>query len=279
MVSYLTAGWPASDIYVIENTGTQSSNRDNLLTMQNPFYIDYHRLTKVFGVNVISTPAYLTFSQLQNFFIWYSGEQGWDYYFWSHMDVVALGDETYTDKATGEYKSLYLRAVDTLNETLSSDYGKWAIRFFAYDHLALINRNAYMDVGGWDPMIGYYGTDCDMHERLAMKDYKMEDAHAGLVYDIANSLDDLLVLYRQTPAPNSKRKTSPSPSQDTLASPAYHNLTQTLDAMQTWKNTNIDGRNVWQHVQGGGQGEPFYIDPDGFDEALWKTGDLGKEIM
>ncbi|KAL9119118.1 MAG: hypothetical protein Q9187_004326 [Circinaria calcarea] len=280
VVSYLTAGWPASDIYVVENTGTQSSNRDNLLTPQNPFYLDYHRLTKVFGINIVSTPAYLTFSQLQNFFIWYSGEKGWDYYFWSHMDVVALSDETYTDEETGEDKSLYLRAVDTLNETLSPNYGKWAIRLFAYDRLALVNRNAYMDVGGWDPMIGYYGTDCDMHERLAMKGYEWVDAHVGLVYDIGSSLDDLLVLYRQnTTRSSSNTKPNSNPTPDTLASLTYHNLTHTLDAMQSWKNANIEGRNIWQKAQSGGQGEAFYIDPDGFDTALWKTVELGKEVM
>ena len=141
-------------------------------------------------------------------------------------------------------------------------------------------------------MIPYYGTDCDMHERIAMKNYKIEDAKVGLIYDVASSLDDLLVLYRRkTPIPNS----TPPPSSsltplsprspvmiappDTLASTTYKTLINTLDSIQTWKSSNPDGRNVWQNYQRGGQGEPFYVDPEGFETAIWRTVELGKEVM
>ncbi len=69
MVSYSTTGWPPEDIYVVENAGTMNLNRLGKLSFQNPFYLNYDRLTKVFGVNVISRPTYLTFSQLQNFYL------------------------------------------------------------------------------------------------------------------------------------------------------------------------------------------------------------------
>ena len=64
VVSYITAGWPPEHIYLIENTGVMNSNRDGLLTLQNPFYLDHHRLTKILGINVISTPTLFTFAQL-----------------------------------------------------------------------------------------------------------------------------------------------------------------------------------------------------------------------
>lgn len=44
VVSYITAGWPPEDIYVIENTGVMDANRLGKLSLQNPFYLDYKRL-------------------------------------------------------------------------------------------------------------------------------------------------------------------------------------------------------------------------------------------
>ena len=82
VVSYIVAGWPPEDIHVIENTGVMNSNRDGLLTLQNPFYLDYHRLTKILGVNVVRTPTLLTFAQMQNFFIYTALEHDWSHYFW-----------------------------------------------------------------------------------------------------------------------------------------------------------------------------------------------------
>ena len=52
LVSFLTAGWPSDDIYVVENTGVMDANQQGRLGLQNPFYLDYARLTKVFGVHV-----------------------------------------------------------------------------------------------------------------------------------------------------------------------------------------------------------------------------------
>ena len=71
IVSYITSGWPPEDIFVVDNTGTMKSNfpPNPQLTLQNPFYLNVERLTKVFGVNVISTPTLLTFAQLQNFYV------------------------------------------------------------------------------------------------------------------------------------------------------------------------------------------------------------------
>ncbi|KAJ4307245.1 Deoxycytidine kinase 1 [Collariella sp. IMI 366227] len=71
VVSYIAAGWPAEDIYVVENTGVMLANKERKLSLQNPFYLNHTQLG-LLGVNVITTPTLLTFSQLQNFYLWYA---------------------------------------------------------------------------------------------------------------------------------------------------------------------------------------------------------------
>jgi hypothetical protein len=293
VVSYITAGWPPEDIYVVENTGTMSSNKNARLTLQNPFYLDYNRLTKVYNVKVISTPTYLTFAQLQNFYLNLAIEKEWDYYFWGHMDVIAISEEDYRDPKTGKYMSLYERTVADLRHTLSPDYAvdsggrtqRWATKFYAYDRVALVNRHAYEEVGAWDFQIPYYGSDCDMTERLAMAGFWQEDVKTGLIYDIGAPLDDLLVLYRRkapsTPSPTNEGPLPPASwgSEDDQASPSYHDLTNLLHKMQTRKNNDVRGRNIWQASQTGGQGEPFYRDPEGFDRAVKMTIEFGRAVM
>ena len=279
VVSYITAGWPPGDIYVVENTGTMFANRDGLLTLQNPFYLNHHRLTTVFGINVISTPTLLTFAQLQNFYVHMALEKGWEHYFWSHMDIVAVSDEDYNIKP---YQSLYMRAVEVMRKSLNPDYGRWAARWFAYDRLSLIRTKAYMDVGGWDTMIPFYMTDCDMHERLFMKGFKLEDAEAGKIWDVSTSLDDLELLYRRgTKATKSKKDLSVRAQDEAsqLNSPIYQDLLRTLDDMQHQKHSNNAGRNTWQAYQRGGQGEPFYRDPEGFEKAILMTIEFGRKMF
>ncbi|MCJ1391084.1 hypothetical protein MMC18_003946 [Xylographa bjoerkii] len=297
VVSYLTAGWPASQIYVIDNSGTQNSNKRNLLTLQNPFYLNHHRLTAVYNVKVLETPALLTFAQLQNYFLHLAIEHDWPYYFWGHMDAVALSDETYIDPETGAYKSLYARVLDTLAETLAPAYSaeqKWALRFFAYDHLALVNREAYLSVGGWDPFISYYVSDCDMHERLAMANYRTDDARVGIIYDLSTSLEDLILLYRRSDVREnpqdedlSKRGLFSSTTPEmyppgALGDDGFHALKRTLDDMDRWKNDNKinpAGRNTWQATQQGGQGEPFYYDVEGFSQAIEMANQNGQRVF
>ena len=44
VVSYITAGWPPSDIYVVENTGVLDANKLGQLSLQNPFFLNHTRL-------------------------------------------------------------------------------------------------------------------------------------------------------------------------------------------------------------------------------------------
>ncbi|KAI9660818.1 MAG: hypothetical protein M1829_006470 [Trizodia sp. TS-e1964] len=289
VVSYITAGWPPEDIYVVENTGTVDSNKRGLLSLQNPFYLDYQRLTKVFKVNVLSTPTLLSFSQLQNFFLFTAIERGLGYYFWSHMDVVAVSPEDYGP----EYKSLYLRSVDILRQTLDPGYahhdkwgdGRWALRHFAYDHLDLVNATAFAEVGGWDTMIPYYMTDCDMYERLFMAGMLQEKADAGFIFDVADSVEDLMVFYRRksnTTSPTSRlMKRNPRLLvEDERGSPGWEKLHKELDDLVVKKHApNDKGRNHWQSRQSGGKGEPFYRDPLGFEQSVQMTIEFGRKVF
>ena len=300
LISYMTAGWPPEDIFVFDNTGTMSSNRKGLLSLQNPFFMNHTRLADLFNVNIITTPTLLSFSQLQNFYLSIALDRGYEYFFWSHMDVVALSGEDVTP-----YKSLYMRCVETLRQTIKKDYApgpngttnRWGTRLFSFDQLALVNVTAYDDIGGWDTLIPYYGSDCDMYERLRMEGYKQESADAGLIYDVGSSIDDLEVLYRR-PLPAKPTNTEGEVDatkhghyrlnvdsryefepEDSLASPAYYDLKSRLETLQREKNNGTQGRNYWQARQAGGQGEPYYRDPDGFDKAIQMTINHGRDVF
>lgn len=283
VVGYITAGWPPSDIYVVENTGVMDANKNKKLSLQNPWYLDHDRLTKVFGVNVIVAPVYLSFAQLQNFYLHYAVDKGWPQYFWSHMDILPQSAE---DREP--YRSLYLRAVDGIRESRKKEYGDWALRFFAYDWLTLVNTAVHYEMGGWDSMISYYSTDCDMYSRMRMLHLKMENYDAGRIYDMGQSLDDLAVLYRKKTSesgePGSKVSSgswwhsAPPPMEDARNSSEWHELQAKLKDMQEYKVHGDEPRNSWQTKQTGGQGEPFYRSTDGFEEALEITIKAGERV-
>lgn len=288
VVSYITAGWPPSDIYVVDNTGTMMSNELNKLTSDNPFYLDHEYLTRTLHVNVLTAPTLLSFAQLQNFFLYTSVQRHWSQYFWSHMDVAVLSAELYSP-----FASLYLRAVDELREAHRTD-SSWGIRFFAYDHLTLANTAAYLAVGGFDTFIPYYMTDCDYHFRLAQAGFTIKDVRAGIVYDIGESLLDLGLFSRE----NSTEALDTCEQEDIDATVEdgvidtstdkiaygrgdcrFHGLRRLLSDLDRKKQTHEGGRNFWQIAQNGGKGEPFWMPPDGFERALEMHIEHGKAVF
>ncbi len=184
VVSYITAGWPASDIYVVDNTGTMFSDRKGQLTIENAAYLDYHRLEETLKVNVLCTPTLLSFSQLQNFYLFEALRNNWIHYFWSHEDVVAFSDEG---------KSLYVRAVEDFRSGLGTT--SWATRLYAYDRLALISVAALESIGGWDTSILFYSVDCDTYERMGMAGYRNSSPTIGQIFDVPTSVQDLMIFY------------------------------------------------------------------------------------
>ncbi|KAI1823939.1 hypothetical protein F4861DRAFT_531296 [Xylaria intraflava] len=307
VVSYVTAGWPPEQIYVVENTGVQRANAEGRLSLQHPWFLNHTALARL-GVNVVQTPVLLTFAQLQNFYLALSHERKWPYYFWSHMDVLALnhedGFENVTPRAGEEgYKTLYTLCLEELNRTLATD-DRWAVRFFAYDHLTLQNPLALEDIGGWDVLIPYYITDCDAYSRLHMRNWSQVDANCGVITDVSAVLNDLRALYRvpgiepsftdpnppppppDPPAANKRAEGGPGEMgrdgagvlnvQESIE--AWRALLRLADSMFHYKHGDR-GRNTWQAGQRGGQGEPFYYDSAGFSEALEVLTEAGKEVF
>ncbi|KAI9881786.1 MAG: hypothetical protein M1823_006503, partial [Watsoniomyces obsoletus] len=105
---------------------------------------------------------------------------------------------------------------------------------------------------GWDTMITYYTADCDMYDRMRMANMSTDTAYAGPVYDTGESFEDLAILYR---------------AGDQRGSETWEHLQQTGRNMTHFKNTGGE-RQRWQWQQMGGQGEPYYRDIDGFQEAV-----------
>lgn len=222
VVSYINAGWPPESIIVVENTGVQMSNKAGKLSLQNPFYLNHAALKKL-GVNVLQTPVLLTFSQMQNFFLATAHERAWPQYFYSHQDVLVYSFEDGADSterpgdrewffydddekhdvmhpaAAGQkgYRTIYENSLRELNVTLEKEE-RWAFRWFQYDHLTLVNREALDAVGGYDNLMPYYGSDCDLNARLAMDGWSMKHRRVGIINDVSSVLENLLVLYRDT---------------------------------------------------------------------------------
>ncbi|KAI1338653.1 hypothetical protein F5Y15DRAFT_386556 [Xylariaceae sp. FL0016] len=220
VVGYITAGWPPESIFVVENTGVQNSNIDGKLSLQNPFYLNHTTMRRL-GVNVIQTPVLMTFSQMQNFFLATATARSWPYYFYSHQDVLVFsfedgadtmkrpGDrdwffydeqdeaETMRPPAAGQpgYRTIYENCLRELNRTVESEE-RWAFRWFQYDHLTLVNKAALDAVGGWDSLMPYYGSDCDMNARLEMDGWSMRHRRVGIINDVSSVMEDLAALYR-----------------------------------------------------------------------------------
>lgn len=74
--------------------GTMDANPRRRLSPANPFRLNYHVLRTCYGVSILQTPTLLTFSQLQNFLLRLALAHHWRFYFWSHMDVVVVSNES-----------------------------------------------------------------------------------------------------------------------------------------------------------------------------------------
>ncbi|THY11896.1 hypothetical protein D6D02_05491 [Aureobasidium pullulans] len=170
--SYISSGWPASDIIIIDNSGTMNANPSSLLSTSNPFYLDYK-----------------TLRELQNFYIRTAIAMDWQYFFWSHMDIVVL------PTSTQPYESFYAQVLDILsNATTLSETGQpWALRFFNYDFLTLVNVEAMKAIGQWDTFIPYYASDCDFYSRVYASGYDTPESvkvTAGKIFDMPSPIPD-----------------------------------------------------------------------------------------
>ncbi|KAI1214275.1 uncharacterized protein F4807DRAFT_119777 [Annulohypoxylon truncatum] len=308
--SYIAAGWPAEDIYVVENTGTFHSNRDGDLELQNPFFLN-HTALGILGVKVLETPTLLSFSQMQNYFLSLALEHDWPHFWWSHMDVVVFSDEDVKkndrdhDWDHDPYATIYERSVGLLRYLNGPDMPPWATHFFQFDHLALVNRDAYLEVGAWDTQIPYYASDCDMYLRLHWAGYWQPQSEAGLVFDVASAFDDIAALFRVAGSHATFEgdpvyaKSTPGSSEDERAhheadlkreqdmypwvekeGETFAHLVEVAGRMQDlkWKDEGTR-RNEWQTRQTGGRDDPFYRDPEGFAAGVETLVDAGRRVF
>ena len=200
-----------------------------------------------------------------------------------------------------DYKTVYELCLAELNATrYGDDKDRWADRFFAYDHLTLVNRAAYEAVGGWDTFIPYYMNDCDMHSRLLMGGWTQRDARAGIITDVSSVLDDFGAFYRDPtvkptftdpnpPPPEDKKDDSKSKREvaesdrtgnvvPTNETDYWISLRETANSMFHYKHGSR-GRNTWQLGQQGGLGEPFYYPARGVAEAVDVLTEAGREVF
>lgn len=274
IVSYLAAGWPAHHITIVDNSGVMDSNIQMRLSPSNPSYVNYTRLAEL-GVNYQRTPALLTFSQLQNYYISLALENGWDYYLWGHMDVVVFSDES-----TTPYKSFYQNILDDIRPTIEN-LDNWALHFYKFDWLTLVNTKSYNLLGGFDPAIPYYTSDCDFYSRIGMygqkygNGFKLVDVEIPFIWDLADELADLSVFF---PAPPSSEHSTSPVEEEPLLSPRYLKLRATLEDMRD-KKVNSAERNTWQQQQTGGQDEPYFRGSWVLNDAFWAMNDLGREMF
>ncbi|ESZ92042.1 hypothetical protein SBOR_7572 [Sclerotinia borealis F-4128] len=247
ILSYITAGWPADDTYVVDNTGTMKSNfipKPNI-TLQTPSYLNVDRVTNVFGVKVIFTPNLLTFAQLQNFYIYTALENDWENYFWSHMDVVVFSEEDLTHAPLNQQRNP-----------------------------ATSHKSLFVKMGGC------YSSDCDMYQRLGMAGIIMDTAEAGWVMDVGRTID-LNPLFRRKYSIDMPPTTAAEMNklaEDNMGGESFKRLINLVQKEAELKNNDQRERNSWQQRQSGGHGELFYRDPRGFEQALEILIRSGDEI-
>lgn len=266
IVSFIAAGWPASDITVFDNSGVMAANLHGQLTVDNPAYVNVSRLTEL-GVKYERIPTLLTFSQLQNFYLSTAISRGLDYYFWGHMDVTILTDEERTP-----YKSFYEMMVEDLVDVIK-DYDNWALHFYSFDWLTLVNVKTYNLMGGWDVAIPYYTSDCDFYSRVMMWG---DETHNGWnllsidepkssIYDTSQPIQDLSAFF-------------PESASEELNSARYQKLRNTLKFDMEQKGGG-DDRNHWQNRQAGGQKDPYFRSTWIRDESFKRLDAMGKEVF
>ncbi|CCG82516.1 Predicted protein [Taphrina deformans PYCC 5710] len=264
IVSYIAAGWPASDITVFDNSGTMTANLKGQLSIENPAYVNVTRLRQ-FGVHYERTPALLTFSQLQNYFLSTAMDRGLDYYFWGHMDVAVIGDET-----AEPYRSFYENILADLRTTVHN-LDNWVLHFYNFDWLTLVNTKSYDLMGAWDTSIPYYTSDCDFYSRVTMwgeefkNGFDLKSIEMPSIYDSVQPLADLSVFF-------------PADEHESRNSTRHQKLSRTLIHGQALKGGG-DNRNRWQNVQTGGQGEPYYKGPNVQDVTFDHLNSVGREIF
>lgn len=281
VLGYIASGWPREDIVIVDNSGTNDANNLKLLSTSNPFFLDYDLYRYRYGVSILQTSVLLNFAQIQNFMLRVAMARHWPYFFWSHMDVGILSHEEETP-----YTSFYERTLKILDEAESSRISgksKWAVKFFNFDYLSLVNVEAWRHIGQWDVFIPYYSTDCDAYGRVKMAGYDIDGVGVGHIWDVADFVDNPEAKFFPPATQPMSEKGSDSANNTSSGDNApnserFKALRQELQNIQDAKVGNSKGRNTWQNMQKGGKGEQWTYHPAGFQAAWWEMAEDGRKL-
>jgi hypothetical protein len=192
------------------------------------------------------------------------------------------------EKTTGSLEKVLKSMPNSAKKLRKRDEKKkWAIKFFDFDNLALINVEAWRRIGPWDVFIPYYNTDCDAYARVKMHGYRKDEVSAGYVFDIAGVVEDpeLRFFPGETVRDRSKwgvAPAGPEPPGGSLNSNRFQWLKGELQEMMDQKNSNEMGRNTWQAITQAGETrklpEQWSYDSKAFQTAWWAMADYGRAM-
>jgi hypothetical protein len=66
---------------------------------------------------------------------------------------------------------------------------KWGTLFSAYDALAAFNTEAFREVGGWDTLLEWYASDCDMYRRVKLAGYELVESNLPVKHEPSQTLN------------------------------------------------------------------------------------------
>lgn len=195
------------------------------------------------------------------------------------MDIVVLSDEE-----SRPYKFFYQRVLEILDEAkLGSRHrpgrganhagSTWAVKYFAYDWLTLVNVDPWRKIGQWDTFIPYYGSDCDAYSPTVMSGFTKEDVHAGRIFDLADAVGHPEAKF--FPSAHATEDTDHTNPGSSINSTRYQDLLHELRNLESEKKCN---RSHWQATGNSGRGEAWTYDPQGFQKMWWVTADTGRKL-
>ncbi|KEF50826.1 uncharacterized protein A1O9_13125 [Exophiala aquamarina CBS 119918] len=227
VVSFISEGWPPSQIIVVENTGRSDENARGTIPPEDHAFMNYTLLCQTLGVHVYRSPVRNTFAQVQNLVFELAKTNGWPSYYQSHQDVVV--------RSRDDVRSFYDHVLEEDEDRRrNADSERWALVLYRYDWLSHVRVAATAEVGPWDVLIPWYPSDCDYYARVRAKGFQILDFDAGVIHDVASCLSDLSLLFRP-------KNSSGGQVVDTA-----------LRIMADTKRNDKAGRNTWQGRQADG---------------------------
>lgn len=147
-----------------------------------PIVINNSNEKLVVSCPTVYPPVPLTFAQTQNFMLKIAKERKVPFYLFMHSDAEAVPDTV---------EKLYEMA---LHECATR---KWGTIFTNYDALAAFNTAAMDAIGGWDHMLSWYASDCDVYHRLRLAGYPTLESHLPVTHEPSQTLKSDPVIRRQ----------------------------------------------------------------------------------